>query len=179
MATETLNINAINDPWAGASGAATDIDEAIASADGNLYGPGPQGDSADFGLTNPAVIVDADTVTNVSITVRLKKGGTAGNEACRVFFLIGGVPQGVGALTSSLTTSFVNYGPFNLSAWNSDWTLSELQGAEIRVTPQQSGMPGTNAVDIDCADVVVTFTPVGDGLNIPIAMYHHMKHNLG
>lgn len=158
MATETLNINAINEVWSGASGAATDIDEPIASADGNLYGPGAQGDGAEFGLTNPVSITDADTVTNVSVTVRLKKGGGAGQEQAEIRFLIAGDQQGQ-VTTGNLTTSFANYGPLNLSPWNFDWTLAELQDAEFRVTPLQSGMPGTNAVDIDCMDVVVTFTP--------------------
>lgn len=157
MATETLNINTINETWAGASGFNTDIDEAIADADGSLYGPGPEADAADFGLSASAV-EDADAVTNVSITVRLKKGGTAGTETCDVNFLIDAVDKGT-VNTGALTTSFANYGPLNTAGWNVDWTAAEMDGAEVRLTPRQSGMPGSNAVDLDCCDVVVTYSP--------------------
>lgn len=164
MATETLNINAINEAWADASGEVTDIDEDIASADGNLYGPGTDfNPSADFGLTNPAVVVDADTVTQVDITVRLKRGGTVANVQCDVDFLIGGVVQGTEVGTGNLTTSFANYGPLNDAGWNSDWTLAQLQGAEVRLSATESGKPGTRAVDLDCCDVIVTYTPAGGG----------------
>ena len=38
-----------------------------------------------------------------------------------------------------------------------------MDGAEVRITPTQSGKPGTNAVDLDCCDVIVTYTPAGGG----------------
>ena len=155
---ETLNIDAINAAWAGASGAATDIDEAVASADGNLYGPGAEADAADFGFANTGEIVDGDTVTNVSITVRLKKGGTAGNEQADVQLMVSGSPVGSAVSTGNLTTSFADYGPLNDAGWNSDLSQVEVDSIEVRVTPMQSGMPGTNAVDIDCCDVIITFT---------------------
>ena len=155
---ETLNIDAINATWAGASGAATDIDEAVSAADGNLYGPGAEADAADFGFANTGEIVDGDTVTNVSITVRLKKGGTAGNEQADVQLMVSGSPVGSAVTTGNLTTSFANYGPLNDAGWNSDITQAEVDSIEVRVTPTQSGMPGTNAVDLDCCDVVITFT---------------------
>ena len=176
MATETLNIDSIDSDWLGASGAATDIDEAIASADASLYGPGPESDAADFGLTSTGV-VDADTVTAVNITVRLKAGGTAGNEQCNVYLLIGGVVQGGAVTTGNLTASFANYGPLNDAGWNSDWTAAQLNLFQIRLTPTQSGMPGTNAVDLDCADVVVTYTPASTGH--PRAGVHHIKQMAG
>ncbi len=156
MATETLNVNVINATWAGASGASTDIDEAIAGADGSLYGPGAESDAADFGLSASGV-VDADTVTNVSITVRLKAGGTAGDEQADVQLLIGGSPVGSAVSTGNLTGSFANYSGLNDAGWNSDWTAAQMDGAEVRITPTQSGMPGTNAVDLDCLDVVVAY----------------------
>lgn len=157
MATDTLNINAIDEGWTGASGAATDIDETIAGADGSAYGPGGEADPADFGLTS-TVVVDSDTVSRVDITVRLRRSGTAGQEQADVQFLVGGLIQGSTFSTGNLTTSFADYGPFNSAGWNNDWTQAQLNGAQIRLTPTQSGKPGTNAVDIDCADVVVTYT---------------------
>ena len=156
MAEDTLNINSIDATWSGASGAVTNIDEAIAAADASLYGPGPNADAADFGLS-ATVVVDADTVTQVDITVRLRDNGTSGNQQADVELLIGGTSQG-SVTTDNMTTAFADYGPLNTAGWNSDWTASELAGAQIRITPAQSGMPGTNAMDIDCADVVITYT---------------------
>lgn len=162
MATETLNINGLSEGWTGATfsnaGDVTDIDEAVASADGDHYGPGAASDPATFDLS-ASTIGDDDTVTNVSITVRLQKGGTAGSEQAQVILVVGGAEQGSAVTTSDLTTSFADYGPLNDTGWNSDWSASQIAGMQIRVTPVQTGMPGTNAVDIDCADVVITYTP--------------------
>ena len=155
MADETLNINSIDATWAGASGAATDIDETIAGADAAVYGPGPDADAADFGLS-ATVVVDADTVTQVDITVRLEDNGTAGTLTADIELLIGGTSQGL--VNTGATGAMANYGPLNTAGWNSDWTAAQLAGAQIRITPQQSGMPGTNALDIDCADVLITYT---------------------
>lgn len=162
---ETLNINLLVASWAGAGYSnvdITDLEEAIASADGDHYGPGPEDDPADFGLT-ASEVVDSDTVTNVSITVRLQANGTAAAIQADIDFLIGGSVQGAAVDTGNLTGSFANYGPLNDAGWNSDWTAAQMDGAEVRITPRHSGMPGTVEVDIDCMDVVVTFTPAGVG----------------
>ena len=155
---DTININFITGAWSGASGTVDDIDEAISAADGNLYGPGPEDDAATFLLSNPPYRDPADEVTNVSVTVRLKKGGTAGAEQCDVEFLISGVAQGPAVSTGDLTGAFADYGPLNDAAWNADWTPTQLDQAAIRLTPRQSGAPGTNAVDLDCADALISYT---------------------
>ncbi len=174
---ETLNIDAINATWAGASGAATDIDEAISGADGSLYGPGAAADAADFGFANTGEIVDGDTITNISITIRLKAGGSAGAEQADVQLMVDGSPVGSAVTTGNLTGSFANYGPLNDAGWNSDITQAQVNSIEVRVTPTQSGMPGTNAVDIDCCDCVITFSPPATGH--PRAMVYHMKQMAG
>ncbi len=158
MATETLNIVSIDSAFSDPNGAVTDIDEAISGADGNSYGTTTEDDVADFGLTNPAVINDAATVNSVTITLRAQKGGTAGNERWQVDLLIGGVVQGSQQSTGNLTTSFVNYSGINDAGWNSDWTLAQLQGMQVRLTAIQAGKSGTQVTDIDCMDVVVDFT---------------------
>ena len=155
MAVVTININSIDATWAGASGAVTNIDETIAGADAAVYGPGPNVDAADFGLSAHGRS-DGDTITNVGITVRLADNGTAGTLTADVELLIGGTTQGT-VTTASLSGTMANYGPLNIAGWNSDWTAAQLTGAQIRITPQQSGMPGTNALDIDCADVIITY----------------------
>ena len=163
MTVETLNIVSIDSAFSDPNGAVTDIDEPVASADGNSYGTTTENDTADFGLTNPALISDADTVNSVTITLRAKKGGTAGNERFQVDLLIGGVVQGSQQTTGNLTTSFANYTGINDAGWNSDWTLAQLQGMQFRLTAIQAGMGGTQVTDLDCADVDVDFTEAAAG----------------
>lgn len=158
MATETLNIVSIDSAFSDPNGAVTDIDEPISGADGNSYGTTTENDTADFGLTNPLLITDADTVNSVTITWRAQKGGTAGNERWQLDLLIGGVVQGTQQSTGNLTTSFANYAGINDAGWNSDWTLAQLQGMQVRATAIQAGMGGTQVTDIDCGDVIVDFT---------------------
>ncbi len=158
MATETLNINTIDSAFSDPNGVVTDIDEAVASADGSSYGTTTEDDVADFGLTNPASIVDADTVNSVTITVRAQKGGTASNERFQVDLLIGSVIQGSQQTTGNLTTSFANYTGINDVGWNSDWTLAQLQGMQVRLTAVQVGMAGTQVTDLDCMDIIVDYT---------------------
>ena len=163
MTVETLNINAIDGAFADPNGAVTDIDEPIASADGASYGTTTEDDTADFGLTNPVLISDADTVNSVTITLRAQKGGTAGNERFQVDLLIGGVVQGTQQSTGNLSASFVNYTGINDVGWNSDWTLPQLQGMQVRITAIQAGMGGTQITDADCMDVDVDFTEAATG----------------
>ena len=158
MTVETLNIVSIDSAFSDPNGAITDIDEPVASADGNSYGTTTENDTADFGLTNPALIGDADTVNSVTITIRAQKGGTAGNERWQVDLLIGGVVQGSQQSTGNLTTSFANYTGINDAGWNSDWTQAQLNGMQIRLTAIQAGMGGTQVTDLDCIDVDVDFT---------------------
>jgi hypothetical protein len=168
MATETLIINAIDSAFSDPNGAVTDIDEAVADADGSSYGTTTENDVADFGLTTPTLIEDADTVNSVTITVRAKKGGTASNERFNVDLLIGGAVQGTQATTGNLTTSFANYTGINDTGWNSDWTLAQLTGMQVRLTAVQLGMAGTQVTDLDCIDVIVDFTEAaGDETVLP------------
>ena len=158
MTLERLQINVINAVWAGASGAAADIDEAIADADANIYGPGPEDDAADFGFSaTSAAITDAATVNGVDFEIRVLDDGTAGTAILTVELLIGGTSQG--STTINPNSSLTNH-TISLAGWDSDWTKAELDGAELRLTPSQSGMPGTNAVDIDCAELIIDYTAV-------------------
>ena len=160
MATETLNINAIDSAFSDPNGAVTDIDEPISGADGNSYGTTTENDSADFGLTATA-LADADTINSVTITVRAQKGGTAGNERFQVDLLIGGAAQGSQQSTGNLTTSFANYTGINDAGWNSDWTQAQLNGMQVRLTAIQAGMGGTQVTDLDCIDVIIDYTSGG------------------
>jgi len=157
MAEEKLQINAINAVWTGASGAVADIDEAIADADAAIYGPGPQDDVADFGMTaTSGSISDSATITNIDIEVRVLDDGTAGTSLLDVILVIAGTPRGTTQITTTATMTNFQVGN---AGWDVDWTKAQLDGAEIRLTPTQSGMPGTNQVDLDCAEIIITFTP--------------------
>ena len=178
MTVETLNIVSIDSPFSDPNGAVTDIDEPTSGADGNSYGTTTENDTADFGLTNPSVITDADTVNSITITWRARKGGTAGNERWQLDLLIGGVVHGSQQSTGNLTTGFVNYTGINDASWNVDRTLAELQGMQVRATAIQAGMGGTQVTDIDCGDVIVDFTEAAGGPSIAarMASYRHRRN---
>lgn len=154
---ETLQIDAITATWAGASGAATDIDEVIGSPDTAYYGAGAEADAADFGF-GVSEVIDGDTVTNITFNMIYRDDGTAGTLTVDVDLLIGGVVQGT-TQTITVSGSDATYSNINHSGWNVDRTAAEMDGAELRLTPRQAGMPGTNAGFLETANMVVTFTP--------------------
>ncbi len=158
---ETRQINAIDAVWAGASGAATDIDEVIGSPDTAYYGPGPDGDAADFGFT-ASEVVDAEIVTNITFNMIYRDDGSAGTLMVGVDLLIGGVVQGT-TQTITVSGSDVTYSGINHAGWNVDRTAAEMDGAQLRLTPAQAGMPGTNAAFLETANMVVTFSPPPSG----------------
>ena len=166
---ETRQINAINATWAGASGAATDIDEAIGSPDTAYYGAGAEADAADFGFT-ASEVVDGDTVTNISFNMIYRDDGSAGTLLVDVDLLIGGTVVGT-AVQLTVSGSDATYSDINDTGWNVDRTAAEMDGAELRLTPQQSGMPGTNAGFLETANMVVTFSsgPTPISIEIPAA----------
>lgn len=160
MAGVTVNVNSIDSSaWSSPSGAATDIDEAIASADGSTYSAGADsgGSALVLGFGSPG-LSDSDTITQVDVTVRTSDGGSAGNTQLDVELLIGGSTQGT-VSTGNTTGSLANYGPLNTAGWNSDWSQTQLDGLQVRLTPTESGMPGTNLPALDCVDVDITYTP--------------------
>lgn len=176
MAEETLQINVINATWAGATGGATDIDEPIGSPDTTYYGAGAEADSADFGF-DASVVEDADTVTNITFNIILRDIGTSGGSTMEVDLLIGGVVQGT---TQTITTGGLDtlYSDINNAGWNVDRTAAEMDGMELRITPQQTGMPGTNEAYLETANAVVTYDPAGAGPSVAakMASYRHRRN---
>ena len=158
MATEKLNFDTYDSGWE--TGAIADVDEAISGADGAAIGTATKNQVALMGLSASAV-VDADTVTGITVVVRARTTGSA-NDALGVELLIGGVVQGARQDSVSLTASFVNY-TFNDVAWDADRTEAEMDGMQIRLHSRQSGMPGATGHEVDCADVDVAFDPPGGG----------------
>ena len=88
MATETLNVSGLSASDSGDfSGNVTDIDEAIASADGNVMSSSAdgEGETLRVALTNTsASITDDSVITNVSVTLRCAASGT-GMRTCDFF----------------------------------------------------------------------------------------------
>jgi hypothetical protein len=152
---ETRQINAINTAWASGSGAVTDIDEPIGSPDTAYYSGGVEDEAAEFGYT-ASEVVDANTVTNITFNMIYRDDGSAGTVSVQVDLLISGSPVGAGS-AFSVTGSDAEYN-VNIAAWNTDFTAAEMDAAELRITPTQSGMPGTQLPFLETANMVVTFT---------------------
>jgi hypothetical protein len=100
-------------------------------------------------------ITDADTVTAVAIYVRALTTGV-GNDKINVDWIIGGTSQG-SFTTANLSGSFADYTATN-AGWNSDWTASELAGAQVRLTTNQTGKAETLGVQVSEVEVYITFT---------------------
>ena len=161
------------------SGAATSheaVDETIASADGGstITTPAAENDAITFDLASPG-LSDADTISQVDVHVHGRTSGS-GADQFGVELLIGGVVQGVSQSTGDLTGSHATYGPLNDAAWNADWTAAQLNGMQVRVTANQTGMPATVGHELSTVEVTVTYTAASGGTGG--AMVHHLR-NLG
>ena len=152
---ETRQINAINTAWASGSGAVTDIDEPIGSPDTAYYSGGVEDEAAEFGFT-ASEVEDGFTVTNITLNMIYRDDGSAGTVSVQVDLLISGSPVGAGS-SFSVSGSDTEYN-VNIAAWNTDFTAAEMDAAELRITPTQSGMPGTQLPFLETANMVVTFT---------------------
>jgi hypothetical protein len=155
MATEILNINGWDSGWP--TGAVANVDEAIAAADGSVVECATEGDIVVFDLTNTG-LTDADTITQLDITFRARETSAAsGDNSIDVEFLVGAAVQG-NAQNVVLTTDFQDFS-LSTDAWDTDWTQAQLDGAQVRCTSVQTGMPSAGGWQVDCLDVVVTYTP--------------------
>lgn len=150
----------------GWTGTGSNITEGIASADGNVIQSDSdgEGDVVTIDFANPTSITDADTVTQVDIYVRGRVQTDGGDESFDVSLLIGSVSQGtVTGTPGELNATQQTLGPLNTAGWNSDWTLSQLQGLQVNVVGAQTGMPTANVWEIDTLEVVITYTPAAGG----------------
>ena len=154
MATEKLNISGWDSGWP--TGFVTNVDEPIASADGQTVSTTIENDTVVFDLDNVTDIADIDTVTAVEITVRGSVASALVDSKFSVELLIGGVSQGADPFVTNLSSSMSNQ-TYTAVGWNSDWTQAELNGAQVKVTAQQT-TPGSQTWYIDCIDVDITYT---------------------
>jgi len=146
----------------GWSGTGSNISEGIAAADGNEISSDSdgEGDVVTIDMANVVDIVDADTITNVSIVLRGRVTTDGGDESFEVDLVIGGTGQGaVAGSAGELTNTHQTLGSRNTGAWNSDWTVAQLNGMQVDVVGVQGGMPTANTWHIDTFQVVITYTP--------------------
>jgi len=175
VATEKLNINGDDNGWP--TGDFTDVDEAVASADGAVMATTTENDLIIFDL-DASVIEDADTVTAVDMVIRGREGaGAAGTNSFRVTLLIGGAGQGA-VNSATLTTSFQNLS-LSAAGWDVDWTAAQMDGMQVQVEARQVGMAASGIWEIDCLDVDIVFTEGAGGLSIPVAMNAYRQHHQG
>ena len=173
MALDTLLPNGDDSGWP--TGAFTDIDEGIASADAAVMSTTIDDDVLIVDLT-ATTITDADTVNSVTVKIHGRSTGSGGKDTFTVDFQIGGVDQGGPQVTADLTGSHATY-TLTDAAWDSDWTAAQLNGATLKIQATQTGKPTAATWEIDAIDVDVDYTVPPSGHRR--AMVHHMKQMAG
>ena len=156
MATETLVPNGDDSGWP--TGAFSDINEDFGSPDASIMRTtDAELDDVlilDFG---DSAVLDADTVTNITIDLRALCSGSGGKDDYLVELLIGGVSQGTSVTHSGVGQSFVTLSS-NDVGWNVDRSASDMDGLQVRITSAQRGMGSSGNWDLDTVRVVVTYT---------------------
>lgn len=162
MATATILPNGLTKNTGWATGALADIDEGIAAADGSLLSTSADGEGEQFTVdfASPG-LTDADTITQCDVILRHQSGGASGNSLLDVEFLIGGAAQGV--TQSTLNRTSLTNDTLNDVGWNTDWTQSQIDGVQVRVTAAQAGMPTAEQWDVDTLEILITYTPGASG----------------
>jgi len=156
---EQLQISGWDGGWP--TGFATNVDEPVAIADGQTVSTHIPSDVAVFDLDNVSTIVDESTVLSVGLTVRARVRHLEDPEEpsepgyLRVDLLINGISQGQ-KVTPSLPESFTNRS-LTLPGWNNDWSVSELNSMQLRVT--FISLFGIDVVYLDTIDVIVEYVP--------------------
>lgn len=158
MATEKLLPDGDDNGWP--TGDVVDVDEGIASADGAFMATTIDDDVVIFDL-GPSAIVDVDTVTGITIVIRALSTGSGGKDKLAVALRIDGTDRAQ-VSTPNLSGSFVDY-TLNDADWNQDWTAAQMDGAQVRVRADQTGMGTAATWEVDCFDVDVVFTPGNGG----------------
>jgi len=145
-----------------------DVDEGIATPDGNVIDTTIDDDFVDFGF--PATtIVDADTVNGIDIKIRAKRTGSGTLDTITITLVIAGGPKAA-VISGVLGDAFATF-TFSDATWDDDWTAAELDGAEIRVRSTQTGMPTAATWEIDAIDNETDFTAADGGPATPQGLH--------
>jgi hypothetical protein len=175
MAQVTIQPNSINQTSGFATGAVTDIDEGVSSADGNFVSTTADGEGevlvVDF--ASPG-LSDSDTITQVDIVVR-HQVNVDSDSVLDVDLLIGGTAQGATQTTANRLT--IGNDTLNDTGWNSDWTSTQLDGLQVQLTAAQGGMPTADQWDLDAIEVTITYTPGASTDDVEaLAANQHLGH---
>ena len=127
--------------------------------DGTVVNETTEGIALNLDLTD-GVITDGDTVTQVDIYIRAQNNGGASNDQIDVDLLIGGTPQGTqfntGTLSNGSWTTYTANGA--TQGWTTDWSASQMDGMQVRLTSAQIGMPEATAIEVSEVEVYITYT---------------------
>lgn len=109
---------------------------------------------------DPSSVVDADTITNITVSIEARCQGTLGKDDLVVDLVIGGANVGV-SQSATLTSVFETY-TFNdataVTGWNVDRTAADINGMQVRVATNQTGMGQTVTYYIDHIFVTIQGT---------------------
>jgi len=168
MATEVLlpNADSVNN-WD--AGTFADVNQGVDTPNDSLLmtDGSNEGEIVTFDMDDSA-LADADTITNVTIRTRAERGAND-NDSLGIDLLIGGSVQG-SQVDRTLPATFDDVDS-NDVGWNSDWTASQLDGLQVRLTTLQAAMPAVVDITVSEVEVVITYTPAaGDTLQSQVMM---------
>ena len=116
-----------------------------------------EGDVINVDLASVVDIVDADTVT--SVTVRVRAESSNSSDGIQVDLIIGGSPVGTPFSQASLAATFTTYTADGATqGWTGDYTAAQLNGAQVRLTSLQAGMPEACDIRVSEIEVDITYT---------------------
>ena len=158
MAIQKLNVNGWDAGWE--TGAYTNIDEAVANADGQSIATIIPSNVVVLELDPNTSIIVGDRVLGLDVTLRCNVSGAgSGTEgALLVELLINGSAQGAAESTGNLTASYQNI-LLSSASWDQDFVPSQIDLLQLRVTASRTVGTGTLTWRVDCADVDITYLP--------------------
>jgi len=161
MATETrvpVDDQVGSTDWAATSGEDWEcVDEGVDTPnDSDYIYSVTEADSEILIIDGTTGIVDADTVTDVSIRVRAAKLTDANIDRLGVTLWVDGT--GLTQVVTTMTDTITDY-TINHTSWNSDWTASEIAALKVGLESIQAGMPAAFEIRVYEVEVVVTYTP--------------------
>ncbi len=138
------------------SASLTDIDELVVDADGSVASTTVDDSTCTVTFATGSV-GDADTVTEVQFQVRARAVGAGTKDTIGVTF------DGTEVNTGFLTGALANYTLSSAGNWDvTDYTAAQL-AANVTVAARQTGKAESATWEVDCIDMVITYTPAGGG----------------
>jgi len=174
MAEKILTVNALND---GVWTPTTDYTD-LNTIDTEYISVTPEGSVENLNMTT-AGLSDADTITDVTINIRALCDSGGGKDFITANLIVNGSART--GVQQSIGTSYVDYSlndPTAITGWNEDWTATQLDNLDVRISNEQTGMGITAIWQVDFCEIVITYTPAPAGGGIPPISHHNRFHNL-